>query len=485
LSVHGDVKLGDLGIARAAMLESHKRGLGPRAKGKLGYLAPEQISGRHLDQRGDVFAAAVVIAEMLLGRPLFAGGTEIAVLLAIRDGDVGPLRAIARELPEGMAQSLLRALEREPEHRTASADALRTELRGYAGETSVMREELGLIVARALDEEGAVTDRTSLAATVEKSAAWFDIVTPPIEPSSQQRFEVEGKGVFSLAELVRDVTTGVARASDRVRLDDGEYKPLGQHPELSRHLPPSTRTPTARRRPEMAQTSETYDLGSGVLRVLAGLLVVHEDGLLLCERADTRKEIYLQQGVPVFVTSNREDELLGQHLVAQGVVDRTELDLALAMMPRFEGRLGETLVALGLVDPVQLVRHITGNVRAKMLGLFAWEDGHASLYRHVEPPERAFPLRLDPWELLHAGALHRIDLGLEPLPAKPMLMRTSSTTEVALPPHLETIWVSCFVPRSLAEIEAIVGDPRQARGQVAVLLALGMLRWQDAGSRPV
>ncbi|HEY8535563.1 MAG TPA: serine/threonine-protein kinase, partial [Vicinamibacterales bacterium] len=103
LSVHGDVKLGDLGIARAALFEAQRRG-GPgfRAKGKLGYLPPEQVAGKAVDQRGDVFAAAVVIAELLLGKPLFAGGTEIGVLLAIRDGDVSAFRAIVPSLPPGL-----------------------------------------------------------------------------------------------------------------------------------------------------------------------------------------------------------------------------------------------------------------------------------------------------------------------------------------------------------------------------------------------
>src|SRR5687768_17487164 len=102
LSVHGDVKLGDLGIARAAMIESQRRQGGFRAKGKLGYLPPEQVAGRSVDQRGDVFAASVVIAELLMGRPLFAGGTEIGILLAIRDGDVSGFRAVLPRLPRGL-----------------------------------------------------------------------------------------------------------------------------------------------------------------------------------------------------------------------------------------------------------------------------------------------------------------------------------------------------------------------------------------------
>ncbi|CAG0952076.1 partial Tyrosine-protein kinase MasK, partial [Anaerolineae bacterium] len=154
LSVHGDVKLGDLGIARAALWESAKRGPGSRAKGKLGYLAPEQVTGRPVDQRGDIFAAAIVIAELLLGAPLFAGGTEIGVLLAIRDGDVGAFRALLPSLPQGLGQAVLEALERDPERRTPTAAILRSRLTPFVTDPARARAELGALVVGALDDEG-------------------------------------------------------------------------------------------------------------------------------------------------------------------------------------------------------------------------------------------------------------------------------------------------------------------------------------------
>src|SRR4029078_13372474 len=111
--------------------------------------------------------------------------TEIGVLLAIRDGDVGPLRAIAKELPSGLAQAVFRALERETEQRTPTAEEFLRELSAMHSDGSARRDALGALVVRALDDEGAATDRTSLAATVEKSAAWHDVITPSPEPALQ------------------------------------------------------------------------------------------------------------------------------------------------------------------------------------------------------------------------------------------------------------------------------------------------------------
>lgn len=498
LSVHGDVKLGDLGIARAALREAQRRGApGFRAKGKLGYLPPEQVSGRPVDQRGDVFSAAVVIAELLLGKPLFAGGTEIGVLLAIRDGDLSPFRAIAPRLPSGLGDAILRALDKRPERRTGSAKALRDALLPHVHEpVEHLRAELGALVVMAMDDEGETADRTSLAATIEKDARFFDAVTPeaPPEPdpgAPDLAYEVERAGdpigSFTLAALVRGLTTGEISATDRVRQGGGPARVIANVAELARHLPPSTRTPTARKRTQMAQTSELYDIGArSMVSVLIDVLLARDDGLLLCERGGVRKEIYLAAGVPTFVTSNQSGELLGEWLVDAEVIDRAELDMALALMPRFEGRLGETLVALGLVDPVQLFRHIGEQVREKLLDLFTWTAGHAALYRGIEQPERAFPLHLDAWDVLSSGALRRIASGLETERfagrEREVLEATGLDVEaLRVPDRLGAVWTACHVPRSLRELEGLAPSVEEARAAVLVLLELGALRWRGRG----
>lgn len=500
LSVHGDVKLGDLGIARAALFEAQKRaGPGFRAKGKLGYLPPEQVAGRSVDQRGDVFAAAVVIAELFLGKPLFAGGTEIGVLLAIRDGDVSPFRAIAPRLPAGLGDALLRALDRHPERRMGSAKALREALWSHVKEpVEHLRAELGSLVVMAMDDEGDSADRTSLAATIEKDARFFDAVTPPELPEPElggtvpEYFVERGGdpvGTFTLAELVRALTTGEVLATDRVREGEGPPRVIAKVAELARHLPPSTRTPTARKRTQMAQTSELYDFGGrSMLSVLIDVLLAKDDGLLLCEQGEVRKEIYLEAGVPTFVTSNQPGELLGEMLVQKGVIDRAELDLALALMPRFEGRLGETLVALGLVEPVQIFRHIADQVKEKLLDLFTWTRGHAALYRGVDQPERAFPLRLDPWEVLSSGALLRIEAGLEAARfegrARDVLATGGMDLEaLSVPERLLAMWTACQVPRSLGELEGLGPTAAEARAAVLVLLELGAIEWRGRAGR--
>src|SRR6478736_1080063 len=81
----GAVKLTDFGIARATEFE--RRTDAGQLKGKLGYMSPEQVVGKELDARSDLFTLGIVFAEMVTLRPLFSGGRELDVLLRIRDAD--------------------------------------------------------------------------------------------------------------------------------------------------------------------------------------------------------------------------------------------------------------------------------------------------------------------------------------------------------------------------------------------------------------
>src|SRR3954451_20788943 len=86
ISRTGAVKLGDFGIARGAEFE--RRTEQGQLKGKLGYMSPEQVTGREIDSKSDQFTAGIVLAELLTAHPLFPGKTEMEVLEKIRDVDL-------------------------------------------------------------------------------------------------------------------------------------------------------------------------------------------------------------------------------------------------------------------------------------------------------------------------------------------------------------------------------------------------------------
>src|SRR5580693_10212054 len=150
----GGVKLTDFGIARAAEIE--RRTDAGQLKGKLGYMSPEQVVGRELDARSDIFTVGIVMAELLVLRPLFSGGKELDVLIRIRDADLTPIDRAGGRVPDDVRAVLFRALSRDPVLRwpsaTAFAEALeeiarRRRLQIGPSRLAMLIEKLGLVVA--------------------------------------------------------------------------------------------------------------------------------------------------------------------------------------------------------------------------------------------------------------------------------------------------------------------------------------------------
>jgi serine/threonine-protein kinase len=162
--------------------------------------------------------------------------------------------------------------------------------------------------------------------------------------------------------------------------------------------------------------------------------------------------------------------------------------MALAVLPRFEGRLGDTLAALGLVEPVELFRHIAEQVREKLLELFTWESGAARFFAGVEPPPRYFPLGLDPWRLLRDGVERRLAQGLEHATfAEHMvdsLRRTSTAPPEGLPEEVRQVLDRTRTPRPLQALVEELEDPTERDVHrpyraIRVALALDLVRWGD------
>jgi hypothetical protein len=136
------------------------------------------------------------------------------------------------------------------------------------------------------------------------------------------------------------------------------------------------------------------------IKLLFELAVVEESGLLVLRSGAAVKGIYLVNGDPRFITSNQADELFGQYLVGKGVIAKGELSMALAMLPHFDGKLGDALVSLKLLRPMEVIRHLTQQVRQKLLDSFGWDEGTYAFYRGKEPAQESAPLGLDAFELM-------------------------------------------------------------------------------------
>lgn len=119
VSYEGEVKLVDFGIAKAAGIgQETKTGI---LKGKLAYMSPEQAMGRSIDRRSDVFALGIVLYELLTGRRLFKGDSDLSTLEQVRTASVEPPKRIEAEIPDALEAAVMTALAREPEGRYQTA----------------------------------------------------------------------------------------------------------------------------------------------------------------------------------------------------------------------------------------------------------------------------------------------------------------------------------------------------------------------------
>lgn len=298
------------------------------------------------------------------------------------------------------------------------------------------------------------------------------------------------EGPLSYAQLVQSITTGTIEPRAEVSRGDGPFMRVESDGDLRRHLGGSRFTPTTRQHQAPSDPDRTMDLAQGgFIHALAWSVLEKDTGFWLCEFGGVRKEIYLHEGLPKFVTSNLAGELLGEYLVARGVITRGELDMALAVMPRFEGRLGDTLTALGLVEPVHLFQNIATQVRDKLLDLFMWNGGTASLYLGVEAPESAFPLKLDPWRIIEEGIRRRVEEGYEAMRFDgrddDSLVRADDVAvevqRAPLPPDARLLLNTLIKPRTYAQLQDMLPDvpgrKHRAARSVVLLLHLRAIRW--------
>jgi serine/threonine-protein kinase len=142
------------------------------------------------------------------------------------------------------------------------------------------------------------------------------------------------------------------------------------------------------------------------MRLFADLAVAHETGLLRFEVAGQAKEIYLVNGTPQAVNSSFPGERFGEYLVGKGVLRGPDLERALTMLPHYAGKLGDTLVGLGLMKPLDVFRWLSQQVRDRMNDVFAWREGSFAFYRGAVNEQESFPLGLDSFEMLGAGVLN-------------------------------------------------------------------------------
>ena len=159
LTYDGGVKLVDFGVAKASR-SSVSTEVGT-IKGKIRYMAPEQVAGSNVDRRADLYAVGVLLWELLAEKRLVRGQNDAQALLSLVQDDAPSLLVEAPAVDPGLAAVVMRALSRSPDQRFQTALEMRSALEVYLAQSRehVTSETIGALV------------RTTFAAERERMAA--------------------------------------------------------------------------------------------------------------------------------------------------------------------------------------------------------------------------------------------------------------------------------------------------------------------------
>jgi len=151
----GYAKLLDFGLAKLTEIESSIGSTSPRGPtapgmlvGTVYYMSPEQIAGRTVDYRADLFSMGCVLYEITTGQPAFGGVTLVEVLRAITSAQPRPLRDVNLAAPPELARIIEKCLAKDPRERYQHADELAVDLRRLHRESEAETSPTKKVVPR-------------------------------------------------------------------------------------------------------------------------------------------------------------------------------------------------------------------------------------------------------------------------------------------------------------------------------------------------
>jgi len=378
ITYNGEVKLTDFGVARARDREEHtEHGI---IKGKVRYLSPEAAHAKEVDRRSDLFSLGIVFAEMLLMAPLRTGDNEMAMLLDIRKGEFDRSRFDTISTP--LREVLHRALEVDPNDRYSSAREFADDLASrYDRESTPMSE-------------------------AEVATFMHSLFAEDIEKEGARDQEVERE----LGKMVVDTTVPAASTDAQPQPPTGSLRnPLNIFAGRGAGPVAVPAIEVIEERPPVPDREGTLHEVT-LCRLLHQLNEAGTTGVIDFDRDPIKKSIVLENGNPVFATSNVESELFGEHLVANGFLSREQHGETLDFAARKGLRFTEALLALDACTPNILFQQLGGQVRDRILDLFSWITGTFEFFEDTPVPDTGLPLNLRTHTLIHEGVQERMPL---------------------------------------------------------------------------
>ena len=265
VGVDGVARVLDFGIAKALGRSQATRD--GEVKGKIAYMAPEQIFGEQVTRRTDVFATAVVMWEALTGKRLFLGETESETIVRVGRMKIEPPSSLAT-VPRALDDVVARALDRECENRFETARDMALALERAVPLASA--REVGEWVEELAAET--LAKRKAMIARIEREAPQSGEVW--VQPKVSQPNEVSGRRArvprrrsFALLALLlaaavvafgllrrREVVVATSPAAG-LTVKEGAAATAPTKPVVQQWKEPEAPLPTAQPEPPSEETS--------------------------------------------------------------------------------------------------------------------------------------------------------------------------------------------------------------------------------------
>lgn len=140
ISTQGQVQVTDFGVAKAHG-QLHRPTETGELKGKLAYMAPEQVTGQAVDRRADIFALGCILYEATTGHSPFVGEGALSTMYQLLSQPVVDPRQRLADYPEGLAAIVLCALAKQPADRYSTAEQLGVALESWLAQNAPLVSE--------------------------------------------------------------------------------------------------------------------------------------------------------------------------------------------------------------------------------------------------------------------------------------------------------------------------------------------------------
>ncbi len=238
VGVDGVSRITDFGIAKASVrLTSTRDG---QTKGKLSYMAPEQLSTDDVDRRADVFAAGVVLWEIVTGRRLFIGSSDARIMHALVYGDFPSPRSVDPSISEELDAVVMRALSRDASARWSSCLEFATALKQVCSPCAP--RVVGALALQAFKGVRAQRER-------EASAQLTPVSAPRRIARGARAPAFDSTVLESVQELDAEEVEAIGDMADPMMIlaPSAHHAPISARPSLTEE----TEEPTHERRPQI------------------------------------------------------------------------------------------------------------------------------------------------------------------------------------------------------------------------------------------